>query len=347
MRSTNSFFVAEGPWWAVINKLLQKIGHTFYNTIVLWIDSDRTEHLGNSTKFNFMRVMPFLVVHLMVLGVIWVGWSLFAVLFAIGFYLIRMFAVTGIYHRYFAHRTYKLNRFWQLIFAVFGGTCSQRGPLWWAAHHRYHHRYSDTEADIHSPVQHGFWWSHMGWFSADVSFRTPYEYIKDFAKYKELRFLNRFDIMMPIATAVAVFYFGKLLAWQLPMLGVTGPQLLIWGYFISTLILFHATVSINSLTHIWGGKRFKTKDESRNNWILSIITLGEGWHNNHHRYPAAARQGFFWWEVDVTYYILKLLSWIGIVKNLRPVPATIYAEAKLLQTEATAKKRSHLAQVAN
>ncbi|BBM89965.1 hypothetical protein COTS27_01683 [Spirochaetota bacterium] len=312
---------------------------TAYTVILLWVDSERTEHLGNSTKFNFPRVIPFIAVHLMCLGVIWVGWSPFAVIFAIVFYLVRMFAITGIYHRYFAHRTYKLNRFWQFMFALFAATCAQRGALWWAAHHRHHHRYSDTEKDIHSPVHGGFWWSHMGWFTSDVSFRTPYQYIKDFAKYPELRFLNRFDILVPTLTGVAVFYIGKFMSWQFPALGVTGPQLLIWGFFISTIILFHATVSINSLTHIWGRKRFETKDESRNNWFLSIFTLGEGWHNNHHYYPATARQGFYWWEFDITYYVLKALSWVGIVRDLRPVPEAVYVEAKIIKDK---KKQQRL-----
>ncbi len=258
--------------------------------------------------------------HTMCLGVIWVGWSWFAVLTAAGLYFIRMFAITGFYHRYFSHNAFKTNRFWQFIFAVIGNSSVQRGPLWWAAHHRHHHRYADTEKDIHSPSRHGFIWSHIGWLTSPANFPTKMQYVKDWAKYPELRWINRYDIFIPVLMAVILFGGGNLLQDYAPGLGTNGPQLLIWGFFISSVVLFHGTVTINSFDHMIGSRRYDTPDTSRNNAILALITLGEGWHNNHHHYAVTAKQGFYWWEIDVTYYLLKILSWLGIVWDLRGLP---------------------------
>lgn len=303
----------------------------FLKNIILWIDSDANSNEElTSQKYNVVRGIPFVGLHLACLGVIWVSWSWFAVLFALGFYFIRMFAITGFYHRYFSHKTFKANRFWQFMFALLGSACVQRGPLWWAAHHRHHHRYSDQKNDIHSPVQRGFWWSHMGWITCDYSFKTRYENIKDFAKFPELVFLNRFDMIAPVLTGVIVFFIGYFLGIFFPQLGTNGSQLLIWGFFISSTVLFHCTVFINSLAHVWGNRRFNTTDTSRNNFFLALVTLGEGWHNNHHYYPATARQGFYWWEIDITYYILKTLSFMGIIYDLKPLPEKIYQEGKQL-----------------
>lgn len=300
---------------------------TMFRTIYLWFDSDANSEMElTSQQVNLLRVIPFIILHVAVLGVIFVGWSWFAVLFALGFYFIRMFTITGFYHRYFSHKTFKVNRFWQFFFALLGGTCVQRGALWWAAHHRFHHRHSDDEHDIHSPWQRGFWWSHMGWITCDCSFKTNYDAIRDYAKYPELVFLNRFDTLIPLVSAVGIFFLGVFLESFFPGLGTNGSQMLVWGFFISTVVLFHCTVFINSLCHVWGKKRFNTTDQSRNNFWLALVTLGEGWHNNHHRYPATVRQGFYWWEIDITYYILKMLSWVGIVKDLKPVPQGIYDE---------------------
>lgn len=305
----------------------QNIFVRLFRGIYLWVDSDATTNMDmTSDKMNWVRTIPFMVLHIACFGVFFVGWSWFAVLFAIGFYFIRMFTITGFYHRYFSHKTFKTNRFWQFIFALIGSSCVQRGALWWAAHHRSHHRYSDSEEDLHSPWQRGFWWSHMGWITCDRSFRTDYSNIKDYAKYPELVFLNRFDILVPILTIVSIFYLGVFLEAFFPGLHTNGLQMLVWGFFISTTVLFHCTVFINSLCHVWGRKRFNTDDQSRNNFWLALITLGEGWHNNHHRYPATVRQGFYWWEVDITYYILKMMSWIGIIQDLKPLPRTVYNE---------------------
>jgi stearoyl-CoA desaturase (delta-9 desaturase) len=237
-----------------------------------------------------------------------------------------MFALTGFYHRYFAHKAFRASRGVQFVFALIGATCVQRGPLWWAAHHRNHHRHADTELDLHSP-RRGFLWSHMGWFLTRRAFRTDFSVVGDFARFPELRLLDRFDVVVPVVLAVALYGLGSWLAIAHPQLHTNGPQLLIWGFFISTVVLFHATVTINSIAHRFGGRRFATRDDSRNNWLLALITFGEGWHNNHHFFPGAARQGFRWWEFDLTWNVLRVLALLHIVHGLKPVPAWVLARA--------------------
>ncbi len=301
--------------------------------IVQWIDADhcpegRNKLLSQPDKVDWVRVIPFALLHLGCLGVIWVGWSPFAVVFAVALYFVRMFAVTGIYHRYFSHKTYSTSRVVQFLLALWGGTAVQRGPLWWAGHHRHHHRHSDDEHDAHSPVVHGFLWAHIGWITSKRNFPTDYSQIKDLTKYPELVFLNRFDLIVPLVFALGTYCLGVGLDSWAPGLGTTGPQLLIWGFFISTTALFHGTSCINSLAHLMGKRRLKTSDDSRNSFILAIICLGEGWHNNHHRYQSSTRNGFYWWEFDPTYYGLKFLSWTGLIWGFKAVPATVLTEGK-------------------
>ncbi len=291
-----------------------------------WFDTEAvSDQILNADikQVDWFRIMPFVIMHTMCLGVIWVGWSWFAILTAAGLYFVRMFAITGFYHRYFSHNSFKTNRFWQFMFAALGNSSVQRGPLWWAAHHRHHHRYADTDKDIHSPSRHGFIWSHIGWLTSPANFPTKMNYVKDWAKYPELRWINRFDIVIPVLLAVLLFLLGSILAVYAPQLGTSGPQLLVWGFFISSVVLFHGTVTINSFDHMIGSRRYDTPDTSRNNALLALITLGEGWHNNHHQYAITARQGFYWWEIDITYYLLKILSWLGIVWDLRGLPKTV------------------------
>src|SRR5713226_7680913 len=216
------------------------------------------------------------------------------------------------YHRYFSHRAFKTSRAFQFIIAVMATTSTQKGVLWWAANHRHHHRYSDTEADLHSPTLFGFWWSHVGWILSDRYNQTKSDLIQDFYKYPELRWLNKYHLVPPIALAVILFLAG-------------GWGMLVWGFFVSTVMLWHASFTINSLSHLFGSRRYETTDTSKNNPFLALLTMGEGWHNNHHHYMASVRQGFFWWEVDVTYYALKVLSWFHIVWDLRLPPARILA----------------------
>ncbi len=289
-----------------------------------WFD---TEHAaadgGDDHDIDWVRVLPFLGLHLACLGVFLVGFSWFAFGTAVVLYAVRMFAITGFYHRYFSHKAFKTSRAAQFVFGLLGAASVQRGPLWWAAHHRNHHRHADTELDVHSPVHRGFFWSHMGWFLTRAGFRTDREVIPDLVKFPELRWLDRYDLLLPVLLATGLFVLGALLERHAPGLGTNGPQLLVWGFFVSTVVLFHATVTINSLAHRFGSRRYETGDESRNNWLLALITFGEGWHNNHHHYPGSARQGFRWWEFDLTYYLLKLMSWFGLIWDLKPVPAEL------------------------
>jgi stearoyl-CoA desaturase (delta-9 desaturase) len=225
----------------------------------------------------------------------------------LGLFWLRLFGITGAYHRYFSHKTFKTSRPFQLLLAILGCSAVQKGPLWWAAGHRRHHRYSDQEDDLHSPRK-GFWHAHQGWIFEEQSARTELERIPDFAAYPELVWLNRWHVVVPLALAVACFAIG-------------GLSTLVWGFCLSTTLLWHATYTINSLAHRWGTQRYETGDDSRNNWALALLTLGEGWHNNHHHYMASARQGFFWWEIDVTYYILRGLQAIGLIWDIREPPA--------------------------
>ena len=273
-----------------------------------------------SERLDWIRCLPFIAVHLACLGVLWTGVSWQAVALCVALYVIRMFGITAGYHRYFAHRSYKTSRWFQFVLAWIGCSAAQKGPLWWAGHHRHHHKHSDEEPDLHSPILRGFLWSHMGWFLSERYDNTDYGAIKDFAKYPELRWLNDYHL---VPAFVLGFVCLAMLGWQ----GV------VWGVFISTVLLYHGTFVINSLCHMIGTVRYQTGDESRNSLMLALITLGEGWHNNHHHYQSSTRQGFFWWEIDISYYFLTLLAWVGLVWDLRTPPQSI-VNATLLKKSA-------------
>ncbi len=306
----------------------------FWNVLKRCFDNDHQIVPAAETEGHTMdrvRTLPFIALHLSVLTIFWVGWSPVAVLIAVLLYIVRMFAITGFYHRYFSHRAFRTSRFMQFVFAIVGASAAQRGPLWWASNHRIHHSHSDQVADVHSPVQHGLWWSHMGWFLSYQQLSTKVSRITDFARFPELRFLDRFDVLVPFILAVILFFFGEWLGNTQPELGTNGWQMLVWGFVISTLAVYHGTFTINSLSHRFGTRRYATTDNSRNNIFLAIITLGEGWHNNHHRYASCARQGFRWWEIDITYYLLYCLKLCGLIWDIRPVPELILNEGNLSQ----------------
>lgn len=274
----------------------------------------------NGDAIDWLRSTPFWLIHIACLGAVWTGTSPAAVVFALGTYLVRMFFITAFYHRYFAHRSYRASRVMQFVFAVLGCTAGQRGPLWWAAHHRLHHRQSDTPADPHSPRQRGFLFAHTLWFLTRANFSSPKQYVKDWRRYPELLSLERLDWVPFVLFGVGCYGMGE---WFGGAYGTDGMQFLVWGFFISTTLLYHATYTINSLAHKYGTRRFDTGDDSKNNIWLALLTLGEGWHNNHHRYPASARQGFYWWEVDISYWLLRLLSSASVISGMRPVPASV------------------------
>lgn len=276
---------------------------------------------------DWWRIVPFVALHLGCLGVLWVGVSPVAVLVAILSYVLRMFAITAFYHRYFSHKSFSTGRLTQFFFAVVGAASTQRGPLWWASHHRNHHRYADTWQDPHRPGD-GLFWSHMGWFLSSRHFDTDLSRVRDWARFPELLWLDRLDTLVPVVYALTLFGLGEWLAATMPELQTSGMQMLIWGYVISTVALIHATLLVNSLAHRWGSRSFATRDDSRNNLLIALLTLGEGWHNNHHRYAGSARQGFYWWQVDVSYYLLRLLAACGLVWDLKNVPAPVLEEGR-------------------
>jgi len=304
---------------------------TLLATLRNWFDTRAAADLSDGSRadrIDWLRAAPFVFLHLGCLEVLRVGVSAVALEVAAGLYVIRMFALTRFYHRYFSHRTFRTSRTVQFLFAILGASCVQRGPLWWAAHHRAHHRHADTVLDPHSPAVTGVLWSHAGWFLTPRAFRTDLTRIPDLRRYPELGWLDRFDIVVPFALAGALFGLGTALQRYAPACATSGLQMLVWGFFISTVVLFHATVTINSLAHRFGRRRFDTRDDSRNNLWLALITFGEGWHNNHHFYPGSVRQGFRWWEIDLTWYGLKLLAALGLVWELRPVPSWVAGQAK-------------------
>ena len=273
---------------------------------------------GEEARFDWARSLPFFGVHL-ACGLAFLtqpGWIELGLL--VGVFAVRMFAVTAGYHRYFSHRTFRTGRVFQFLLAALAVTSVQKGVLWWAAHHRDHHRFSDTPRDVHSPVQRGFWWSHVGWILSTQHGGTDTERIKDFNRFPELRWLERWHLLPFITLCVVAFALGGL-SW------------LVWGCFMSTVVLWHATFAINSLAHVAGRRRYPTPDQSRNNWALALLTGGEGWHNNHHYFPGSTRQGFFWWEVDFTYYVLRGLAAIGVVSDLREPPTRVFEEARRLR----------------
>jgi stearoyl-CoA desaturase (delta-9 desaturase) len=291
--------------------------------LLRWFDSYAEDRSQADDRIDWLRVLPFLGVHLACLGVIWVGVSATALAVAAALYVLRMFAITAFYHRYFSHRAFQISRPMQFLFALLGASAAQRGPLWWASQHRHHHLHADDEHDVHSPRHRGFLWAHVIWFLTRANFRTRKELVPDLMCYPELRFLDRFDVLVPLLLAGMLFGLGELLATHAPALGTDGPQLVVWGFAVSTVVLYHATFTINSLAHRFGTRRYATRDDSRNNVWLALLTLGEGWHNNHHHYPGSARQGFYWWEIDLTYYGLRVLAALGLVWQLKLVPAPI------------------------
>ncbi len=262
-------------------------------------------------------------------------WELLAL--AVGLYYARMFAITGFYHRYFSHRGYKVNsRITQFLMAFWGCTALQQGPLWWAAHHRWHHRYSDTPEDLHSPRQRGLWYAHALWFlllKNHPSFQNDQQHPRDLTRYPELVWINRFHILPFLTLGVVLFLLG-------------GWSFVVWGLCISTVLLWHGTFTIDSLAHTLGGRRFETADDSRNSLLLAILTLGEGWHNNHHAHQGGAKAGFYWYELDITYYLLRVMQAFGLISNLGRPPEALLERGRefdRLRKEARSVLRARIA----
>ena len=258
----------------------------------------------------YPAAIPFVLVHLACFAAIWTGITTQAVVVGLALYFIRMWAITAGYHRYFSHRTYKTSRVFQFLLAFLGQSSAQRGVVWWSAVHRHHHLYSDTPHDVHSPRHHGFLYSHVGWIFNPSNGKPDYGTVKDLTRYPELVLLDKLTYTPAFVLAFGLWLWG-------------GWPMLVVGFFWSTVVLYHCTFFINSLAHVNGSQRYLTGDDSRNNFLLALITLGEGWHNNHHHYQSSTRQGFRWWEIDISYYALKVMSWFRLVWDLRAPPESI------------------------
>jgi stearoyl-CoA desaturase (delta-9 desaturase) len=273
-------------------------------------------------KINWLHQVDFLGMHFLPLLAFFTHVTAFDWILCAVLYVVRMFFVTGGYHRYFSHRSFKTSRFFQFILAWGAQSSLQKGAIWWAANHRIHHKHSDTPEDPHSAKIYGFWYAHIGWIMTKEHKPTRFDLIKD-VKDPEIHWLNKYHYIPGLALAVLVYFIGNkvngtgFFDWQ------AGLSTLLIGFFFSTILLYHGTFTINSLMHKIGKQRYKTGDESRNSLVLALVTLGEGWHNNHHYYQSATRQGFFWWEIDITYYILRVLGWLGIVWDIRGVPVKV------------------------
>jgi len=258
-------------------------------------------------KISWNAIAVFILLHLACLAAFFTEISWYVLILCGASYLVQMIGITVGYHRLFAHRSFKTSRPVQFLLACLGCSASQSGPSWWVARHRHHHRVSDTEADIHSPVAHGFWWSHCGWILSSDSDGTDADFVKDLKRYPEIRWLDRYFWVPPLVLAGLCFLLG----------GWSG---LIWGFLISTVLTHHATFTVNSICHVWGRQRYATGDASRNNFLVALLTLGEGWHNNHHHYQSSAKQGVRWWEIDVSYYLIRLLACFRCVWHVRTPP---------------------------
>lgn len=269
-----------------------------------------------------LALARFGALHLLALGALAVPFTREAACWLVGSYLVRMFGITAGYHRYFSHRAFALGRVSQFALACIAQSSGQKGVLWWAANHRHHHRHADRPHDIHSPHRDGFFWAHVGWVLSDRHVAYDQARIADFARYPELRWLDRHH-WVPLVTLGAITWLAG------------GPSAFAWGFLVSTIALYHATFAINSVAHLWGTRRFPTADESRNNWLLALLTLGEGWHNNHHHCMSSARQGYRWWELDLTWLGLRALALVGVVRGLRGFPASM-APRKPLRAEGRA-----------
>ena len=293
------------------------------------IDQAKDMSSEGSLRFQARAVMlVMLIMHLACFAVVFVGFSWPAFWVAIATYVIRGMGVTTGYHRLLAHRSFKTNRPIQFLFSLAGSLAVQGGPLWWVAHHRRHHRVSDQEGDIHSPKVEGFGIAHHGWLTRSAADPTHMDEVADLAVYPELRWLDRNSHLPILATAFGLFFAGIAIGRIFPWSGTDGPQLVIWAFFINTVLLWHVTFAVNSVCHRWGKRHHNTNDDSRNNWVIGILGLGEGWHNNHHRFPGTSRHGFKRSQLDFTHMVIRALARMGLARDLHPVPARLWLGPK-------------------
>ncbi len=265
---------------------------------------------GGHDDIIYPSAIPFVAVHLGCIAAIWSGITWQALIICGSLYLVRIFAIGAGYHRYFSHRAYATSRVFQFVLAFLAQSTAQKSVLWWAAKHRHHHLHSDTARDVHSPRHKGFMYSHVGWIFDRKHGATDLTKVADFARYPELMWLHRFELFPAVTVGLLCLL-------------IAGWPGLVVGFLWSTVLLYHATFSINSLAHVHGSTRYVTGDDSRNNGFLALLTMGEGWHNNHHAWQSSVRQGFRWWEIDPTWYLLVALSRLGVVSDLKTPPEPV------------------------
>jgi len=259
----------------------------------------------------YIVMFAMLLFHLGCLGVFYTGVSIESfTVFLIRFLIIGSGITIG-YHRLLAHRSFTTSRFMQFIFALNGTMAIQGGPLWWVSHHRLHHAHTETDKDVHSPIKYGFWESHIGWMINPKSIKETPSYAKDLYKFPEIKFLQKHYVIITLLQGILIYLLGEYLP------GTSGAEMLVWGFFISTVYLWHITFCVNSVCHLWGKRPYNTNDNSTNNVVVALLTGGEGWHNNHHMYPYSARHGLKWWQIDISYAVIKLLSILRLVRNIK------------------------------
>ena len=243
-------------------------------------------------------------------------------------HFLRAIGLTLIFHRYLAHRAFKMNRAARFAWAFIATAAMQKGPLWWAGHHVNHHKFADRDGDPHSPMVSGVYYAHIGWFLNDTKHdrvEATNPVIRDFSRVPEIAWLEKYFFLPPLFLAVALLLAG-------------GMPWLVWGFCLPTMTLAHATFAINTVNHMFGSRRFETVDESRNNLLTAVFAVGEGWHNNHHRYQRAARNGFYWWEFDPTWYVIRAMAAVGLVWDVQAVPTRIYEEARAMKAKRAAAR---------
>jgi stearoyl-CoA desaturase (delta-9 desaturase) len=255
--------------------------------------------------------------HLGALGAFFTGVSAATLWVAGALYLIRGLGITAGFHRLLAHRSFKTSRSMQFLMALAGSLAVQGGPLWWVAHHRAHHRHTDEADDVHSPLTRGFWQAHLGWMMSREAFRENGANARDLHRFPELKWLQRHYVTLILAQAAGLYALGAALAAWVPAWGTSGPQMLVWGLFVGTVLTWHVTFAVNSVCHIWGRRPYATGDASTNHPLVGVLAYGEGWHNNHHQYPFSARHGLEWWQLDLTWLLLQGLEKLGLVSELK------------------------------
>ena len=254
-----------------------------------------------------LALVPLVGVHLALVGLFFVPVTWTAVIL---FIVVTRISGTGItvgFHRYLAHHAFKTSRWFQFALTAAGCVAMQKGPLWWCVFHREHHKHSDEPGDVHSPVLDGFWYAHFGWLVTQDLSQPNHDNVRDLARFPELVWLDRLWMVPGILVATACYL-------------IDGRSGLLWGFCLGTAVVFQVTFLVNSAGHLWGSQRFDTGDGSRNNFVIGVLAMGEGWHNNHHRAPTSARHGFAKYEVDLAYLIIKTFRALGLVWGVRQPP---------------------------